>query len=319
MKLVLKNKNIVIVHRLQTENAVEMANQLAEWLIEKKYKIFTAADQSKIKGATVVTQNTKWSQMALVIVLGGDGTYLKAVRMLQGARVPVLGFNMGSLGFLTAHPAEDVFRITEKALKNQLVIHKRSVVKACLCETVKKPGSVSTEKSFKINLLKNSSSLIVKNKKMKFTEFAALNDIVIERGSHSQLISTTILTDNQMVSQVKADGLIISTPTGSTAYNLAAGGPILHPEVKAVVVTPVSPHSLTSRPLIFPQNKAIHFRIDNPDVQAHLIVDGQKVAVLGPHQELVVQICDYDHFMVRESNHNFFHLLREKLKFGDRS
>ena len=100
---------------------------------------------------------------------------------------------------------------------------------------------------------------------------------------------------------------------------MAAGGPILHPEVKAVVVTPVSPHSLTSRPLIFPQHKIVQFRIDNLDVKAHLIVDGQKVAELGPDQELHVKICDYDHFMVREPNHNFFHLLREKLKFGDRN
>lgn len=305
MKLSLKNKNIVIVHRLHTEKAVEMAHQLSAWLIEKNYKVFTASDQKKIKGTAMVNNKTKWEQMALIVVLGGDGTYLRAVRMLQGAHVPVLGFNMGSLGFLTAHRAEDVFRITEMALNNQLVIHKRAVVKACLTE-----GSILTNKS---------SKRLKAKKTLQCTEFAALNDIVIERGSHSQLISTTISTDDQMVSQVKADGLIISTPTGSTAYNLAAGGPILHPAVKALVVTPVSPHSLTSRPLIFPQDKTIHFRIDNLDVKAHLIVDGQKVAVLGPDQELQVQICEYDHFMVRESNHNFFHLLREKLKFGDRS
>lgn len=304
MKLVLKNKNILIVHRRHTEKAAEMAEQVSAWLIEKKYKVFSSSDQGGIKGTISVNKKTKWNQMSLVIVLGGDGTYLRAVRMLEGAHVPVLGFNMGSLGFLTAHRAEEVFRILDMALKNQLVIHRRSVVKACLFDS---PHSTAKKKSKSTSIRK------------KAVEFAALNDIVIERGSHSQLISTTLATDGQPVSLVKADGIVISTPTGSTAYNLAAGGPILHPEVKAVVVTPVSPHSLTSRPLIFPQNKTIQFRIDNLDVKAHLIVDGQKVAELGPDQELHVKICDYDHFMVREPNHNFFHLLREKLKFGDRN
>lgn len=290
MKLKLRNKNIAIVYRLHTEKAVELASQLSDWLTSKKYKVFTAPEQKKIKGSTLLKNRSELSKMSLVIVLGGDGTYLRAVRLLAGANVPVLGFNMGSLGFLTAHRAEEVFKLTELTLKGRMTTHKRTVI----CARVND------------------------QKKHSYT-FAALNDIVLERGSNSQLISTVIQSDGHLISQLKADGLIISTPTGSTAYNLAAGGPILHPEVKALVVTPVSPHSLTSRPLIFPQDRILSFKIDNPDIKAHLVVDGQKVMELTHNEELNIELCTYDHLMITEESYNFFHLLREKLKFGDRN
>jgi NAD+ kinase len=120
------------------------------------------------------------------------------------------------------------------------------------------------------------------------------------------------------VNSIKADGIIISSPTGSTAYNLAAGGPILHPDVNAMVLTPVAPHSLSTRPLIFPDNKKLKLYLDPNTSLGHLIIDGQKVLELSSDDEVTITRDLVDHYMIRKPNHNFFDLLKEKLKFGDR-
>lgn len=150
-------------------------------------------------------------------------------------------------------------------------------------------------------------------------EFNALNDLVIERGPTSHLIHISITVDQLPITAVKADGLIVATPTGSTAYNLAAGGPILHPEVDALVVTPICPHSLTSRPFIFPDQRKIQFSILGQGTRAVLTADGIKKATVGPNDEVWVERDKCDHLFLRKVGHNYFSLLREKLKFGERA
>ncbi len=289
-KLSLKSsRKIAIVYRIHSPAAVKMSKKIAEKLKARRYKVFTAPEQKVIAGTQLLVSSNELKEMSLVIVLGGDGTYLRAARLLKGHSVPILGFNMGFLGFLTAHSVDDVFATLDETLKNNMVLHKRS------------------------RLLLN-----VKLKSGKKIFYHALNDIVIERGSFSQLISTSLYFDNILVNQIKADGLIISSPTGSTAYSLAAGGPILHPDVHAIVVTPVAPHSLSTRPLIFPDNKKISLQLDKNTNLAHLVVDGQKVLELTSADEVTITRDPVDHFMIRKPNHNFFKLLKEKLKFGDR-
>lgn len=289
-KLTLKsNKKIAIVYRLHSPAAVRMSKQLSQKLKAKRYKVFTAPEQKQIPHTHLLVSSNDLKEMSLVIVLGGDGTYLRAVRLLKGHPVPILGFNMGFLGFLTAHSIRDVFATVDQTLKNNMVVHSRSRLHAQ-----------------------------VKLKSNKRISFDALNDIVIERGSFSQLISTSVYFDKSLVNQIKADGLIISSPTGSTAYNLAAGGPILHPEVNAFVVTPVAPHSLTTRPLIFPDDKKLVLKLDHQTSVAHLIIDGQKVLELSHEDEVTITKDPVDHLMIRKPHHNFFELLKEKLKFGDR-
>lgn len=291
-KLSLKdNKNIAIVYRIQTEQAVQLSAKLAAWLIQKDYNVFTAPEQKIVPGTKALKGKNAFDNVGLVIVLGGDGTYLRAVRLLEGRQTPILGFNMGSLGFLTAHHAEDTFKIVEDALKGKMILRPRSMLQAQIIRKGKVRGL-----------------------------YHALNDIVIERGSNSQLIYTAIYSEKFLVSEVKADGFIISSPSGSTAYNLAAGGPILHPETKALVVTPVAPHSLTSRPIIFPDDKNLEFKLmTGKEQKAHFIVDGQKQTEITNDDEIVITRSCYDHWVVRAPSHNFFHLLREKLKFGDRN
>ncbi|MDG0815574.1 NAD(+)/NADH kinase [Bdellovibrio svalbardensis] len=281
---------IALVYRIETAKAVSLAKKVAEFLKAKGHEVFTGPDQKLVPGTKAAKTKKQLDSLKLVIVLGGDGTYLRAVRILEGRSVPIIGFNMGSLGFLTAHSADSTFDIIEEALAGKMELRPRSMIFAKVLRKGKTRG-----------------------------EYHALNDIVIERGSMSQLINTSIYSDKFLVSEVKADGFIVSSPSGSTAYNLAAGGPILHPESPVFVVTPVAPHSLTSRPLIVPDNSTLSFKLDGRTMKAHFIVDGMKVTELSADDEVVLTRSCYDHWMVRQADHNYFTLLREKLKFGDRS
>jgi NAD+ kinase len=281
-----KIKNVAIVYRRGTPAALALARDLTLWLKERKIKVFSHPDQ-KIENAA---RKTAQKKLDLVVVLGGDGTYLEAVRMLNGERVPMLGVNMGGLGFLTVHRKQDLFEMVELALSGRLEVKARSMIR-----------------------------VEVRNGNRVRQEYGALNDVVIERGSQSHLIQVSITIDRLPITTIKADGLIIATPTGSTAYNLAAGGPILHPEVEALVVTPICPHSLTSRPFLFPDKRKIQFTLFGSKNHAVITVDGVKKAKIGPNDEVWIERHTCDHLFLRKPGHNFFSLLKEKLKLGERA
>lgn len=284
-KFKLKNKKIAIVYRISKTESVKLAEDLAHWLGEKGYQVFTASEQKTIKNTQKITTQKSAEQISLVIVLGGDGSYLRAVRLFNQFQVPILGFNMGSLGFLTSHPSVDCYKIIESALRGQLWIEPRNMIEV-------KKGSRQQQ--------------------------VALNDVVIERGSQSQLINVSIFADGVFVSQVRADGIIISTPSGSTAYNLSAGGPLADTRAPVILVTPIAPHSLTSRPLIFSDNCKLSFRIEKTTPKAQLIVDGRKALNLLSNDQIQIIKSSRAHLSLRTKNYDFFALLREKLKFGDR-
>ncbi len=282
-------KNIAIVYRIHTDTAVKAALQLTQWLKKKEYEIFTAPEQKKIAGTNLMKSARDFKKISLVIVLGGDGTYLRAVRLMQANQVPILGFNMGSLGYLAHHPPEKLNETLEKTLNNEMFVQSRSRLEVQVMRKGKKTGTL----------------------------FPALNDVVLERGSNSQLIHAALDLEGNPVQEIKADGFIISTPTGSTAYNLAAGGPILDPAVQSFVITPVAPHSLTHRPLVIPDAKTINLKMLS--LRTHLVVDGQKVIDLKLGDQLQIQKSEIDHQLVIPKNHNSYNLLKKKLHFGSRS
>lgn len=279
-----------IVYREHSEKAIQAATELAAWLKERKYTTYTLPEQKLIRQTLTLKTAQAWRRLGLIVVLGGDGTYLRAASHIDGRKIPVIGFNMGSLGFLTNFSSDQIFPILEKTLHGEMELHPRILLEAH----------------------------IYKNQK-KIKSFRALNDIVIERGSFSHLINTAIYSEKFFVSQVKADGLIISTPTGSTAYNLAAGGPLIYPDAPAIVLTPIAPHSLNSRPIIFPEDRSMSFKLEGKTQRAHFIVDGQHKIEISSDNEIVIEKSKDFHWVIRSPSHNFFHLLREKLKFGDRS
>ncbi|MEY4617268.1 MAG: hypothetical protein RJB66_2228 [Pseudomonadota bacterium] len=283
---------IALVYRPNTSSALSAAKDLVQWLKKNKFQPLTAPDQKVLPGAPLMKSEKDFNEVELVIILGGDGTYLRAIRLLDGRPIPILGVNLGSLGFLTPLRLDNLFEILPKTLNG-------------------KYGDLVPRTQMLVELHTTG-------KKTK-RSWLALNDVVIERGPSSHLIDLCLKMDNSAVSNVKADGLIMATPTGSTAYNLAAGGPIVHPEAPCFVATPVAPHSLTSRPLIFPDTKVLQIQLQGQCEIAHLVIDGQMCAKLTQGQFLRVSKNQQPHWLVQPSEHNFYELLREKLSFGERA
>lgn len=284
-------QKVAIVYRRDTALAKKMAQELSQWLIEKKISVYSHPKQSiPSKGSKKILRLKSFRKLDLVIVLGGDGTYLEAVRMLDNTEVPILGINMGSLGFLTNIPVEDMYKAVEQTLLLKKEMRPRTMLDV---------------------RLKRNGKIIAKHR--------ALNDIVIERGSNSHLTNFSLYVDKQLISPIKADGVIIATPTGSTAYNLAAGGPILHPETRSIVVTPICPHSLTHRPTILPDHSRLSFKLNESAKSAFLTVDGVHCGEIKGNEEIQVEMASSIHYVLRDPKHNYFTLLKEKLKFGERA
>lgn len=276
-------KNVLIIHRDDTPQAKQLGQDFIRYLSNKKIKaeLISYIELSKKKFENLSD---------LVVVLGGDGTYLSTVGHIKPSLVPILGINMGSLGFLTETKIDEAYSTLDLALEGQLESRPRRLLD--------------------INVLHADSST--------FSE-TALNDIVIERGARSQLVRIQIFSGDFLVQDLKADGLIISTPTGSTAYNLAVGGPILHPDVHGFVITPVAPHSLTSRPIVFPDDLDLKIRLAAGNQTAQLTIDGQKALEVTDQDLIRIEKSKHVHNVLRKKGHNYFELLREKLKFGERN
>lgn len=285
-----KIKKVVIVFRKDTPLAKQKAKEVAIWLMDRGVKICSHPQQSLSLGKQSIPKVKTLAGVDLVIVLGGDGTYLEAVRLLNKKAVPILGINMGSLGFLTNVPIEKMYDAIEATLSLKMQMRPRSMLDV----KVKRKGKV-------------------------LAQHRALNDLVIERGTNSHLTNFSLFIDKHLISSIKSDGVIIATPTGSTAYNLAAGGPILHPETNSIVISPICPHSLTMRPIILPDSINLSFRLNETSKKAFLTVDGVHCGEISGSDEIQVKKCDSFHYVLRDPSHNYFHLLKEKLKFGERA
>jgi NAD+ kinase len=283
-------KNIGIIYRPKKAEALQIAQDVTDWLLERKYKVHSWGPYARLHGTRKIKNKKDVASIDLFVVIGGDGTYLKAVRLVNGFEIPVLGINLGNLGFLTECRATEVFQTLERALTGQLRTQTRTMIEV----TIKKKGQ-------------------------KPASFLALNDIVIERGPISRLINLAIYSEDHLVAELKADGLIVCTPTGSTAYNLASSGPIVHPEVHAVVITPICPHSLTNRPITLPDDKVITIKVNQSTQKAVFMVDGLKVADVRDADEVIVKRAPYPHFRLVTPTSSYFDVLRTKLNFGQRN
>ena len=284
----LNKAKVAIIYRKKTPEAIKVAKELSQWLYTQNIKTFNTPKQVSLPHSQMIGK-TQIKNLTLVIVLGGDGTYLEAIRFLEGKPIPILGFNLGSLGFLTQTKIEDLYKTILDTLNGKMQLRARSMIKA-----------------------------VLKKKKGQDKNFLALNDIVLERGGSSHLMNVAISRNNRPVVDIKADGIIMASPTGSTAYNLAAGGPILHPEVDAFVLTPICPHSLTTRPLIFSDEQKIGLTLNPSSEKASLIIDGQKVSNIEAEDQVIICKNPQPHWVVRSPRHNYFDLLKEKLRFGQR-
>ena len=223
------------------------------------------------------------------IVLGGDGTLLSAARAVAGRPIPLLAVNLGGLGFLTAIPVSDLFPELERALKGiERLTHRRLL------------------------------HVAVKRAEKTVAEYDALNDVVIAKSSIARIVDLDVWAGDSFVCEYKADGLIVSTPTGSTAYSLAAGGPIIFPNVNAVCIAPICPHTLTNRPLIIPADLPIRVVGHMKDEDSFLTVDGQVGGLLEPGDIVECTASKSEVLLVHPPDKTFFDVLRQKLKWGER-
>lgn len=229
----------------------------------------------------------------LIVVLGGDGTLLGMADAIAEANVPVpiLGVNFGSLGFLTEITLDELYPALEAALSGQARVDERVMLRA---ETRRDGDRLG------VNLV--------------------LNDVVVTRGALSRIIDLGVWADEQLVAHFKADGLIVATATGSTAYNLAAGGPILHPAVDAIVITPIAPHTLTNRPVVLPASMEIQIRPSISQTQEHAFVtfDGQTGLPLRGTDVVAIRRAPEPLRLLRASTRSYFDVLRQKLKWAER-
>lgn len=225
----------------------------------------------------------------LLIVLGGDGTLLSAARLSAPRKVPILAVNLGGLGFLTTVSQDELYPILEEILANKFRVSEREMLEA----EISRAGAIAHRQ-------------------------IALNDAVINKAALARIMDLELRVNDDYVTTYKADGLIVSTPTGSTAYSLAAGGPIVYPAVPAFVVTPICPHTLTNRPLVIPDTSKVQIDYRSEDESVFLTLDGQVGIELKRDDHIVIRKASEKLFLVRPSKKTYFEVLRSKLKWGER-
>jgi NAD+ kinase len=224
----------------------------------------------------------------LVVVLGGDGTLLSVTRgKLEGT--PILGINMGTLGFLTEHPAEALFSALRATLEGRSSVERRERLQV----TVETPDREPVTR-------------------------CVLNDAVVNKSALARMLVLSVHVDGHFVSRFKADGLIVATPTGSTAYNLSAGGPILYPNLEVIVVTPICPHALTNRPIVLSLDSTIEIRLESLSEEVYLTLDGQQGFPLKPVDLVRIERCSDPVHLIADSERSYFQVLHRKLKWGER-
>jgi len=284
-------KRVGIISKPKKTEVREIVPALLEWLRERSIEAFIDKETGAIMETKerCLTRNEMPSRVDLLIVLGGDGTLLATARALNRKPVPILAVNLGGLGFLTEVTRDELYPTLEMAVA----------------------GTHQTDHRVQIEgeLIRADEIL---------TSFLALNDVVLNKGAIARIFDFELRVDGELVSTYKSDGLIVSTPTGSTAYSLAAGGPIVTPSVEAFLVTPICAHTLTHRPLVLPNSVKVEVTVKSLREIAYLTVDGQ--VGLATHSEDVVRMRKADSFveLVRPPRTSYFEILQEKLKWGER-
>ncbi len=264
---------------------------LLDWLRAHEYEALVDRETAAhLKGCDVVErEEIAKRKPRFVIVLGGDGTLLAAARAVAHAQIPILAVNLGSLGFLTEVALGELYPTLEAVHENRCGTERRAMLH---CQLVRAEKCVA--------------------------EYSALNDVVAGKGTIARMADFDLFLNGVLTCNYKADGLILATPTGSTAYSLASGGPILVPNVDAFVITPVSPHSLTNRPLVVHDSAQFEIRVKTTPEESYLTVDGQVGTPLRAGDRVICKKSNDHVILLRLKDRNFFDVLRAKLKWGER-
>ena len=267
----------------------EVLRPLKTWLEDKGLEVFWDRDTAAlIQESSSFLKSDIPSQAEMIIVLGGDGTLISVARLIEGRNIPILGVNRGGLGFLTEVTMEELYPLLERVLAGEMMIDERILLNT----HIHRQGE-------------------------RITQYTAVNDIVVNKGALARIIELEVYIDRQYVITFRADGLIISTPTGSTAYSLAAGGPIVHPAMGALILTPICPHTLTHRPIVLPDDVKIEVILNVDNVDVHATLDGQVGFALKYRDVVEVRKSHHKVQLIRSPSRSYYQILRTKLKWGE--
>lgn len=283
-------KTAAIISRPDRPQAAQILPSLFTWFTDHGYKVIVDLETAKYTAGQEVVPRVQMASkpLDLVVVLGGDGTLLSAARVTAAIDVPLLGVNLGSLGFLTEVPLQSLYSMLEAIVQGRAAVEHRSLMQ---CELLRGDAVRGT--------------------------YLVFNDAVVNKTALARLNTYDLYIDKAFVSSYRADGMIMATPTGSTAYSLSAGGPVLMPTVKAFVITPVAPHSLTHRPLVVPDSVEIEILLRSEEEVAYLSLDGQPGLDLRDGDRVRCRRSQHQVSLFRTGS-DFFHVLRTKMKWGER-
>ncbi len=283
-------KSAGILSKPHSEQASRIVPELIDWLRERGVQTRLDEETAGYAGSSNgIVRNQVPDGAEMLIVLGGDGTLLSAARAVDGRDIPIFAVNLGNLGFLAAIKLEEMYRQLERALSAELPVDRRQM----LLTELHRDGRV-------------------------IASYDGLNDMVLAKAEIARMIDLKVRVDGSFVCVYKADGLIVATPTGSTAYSLSAGGPIVYPSVAALSITPICPHMLTNRPVIVPDTSVIETTVLGEDSTTYLTIDGQVGELLKKGDLVVCRRSEHSISLVRPPDLLFFEVLREKLSWGGR-
>jgi NAD+ kinase len=281
-------RTIAIVTKRSEPRARPVVERLVAWAVNRGVElIFDSRDRSVPKGVTPVSGAVLGERADLFLVLGGDGTMLATARLVAGRGTPVLGINFGTLGYLTEFTDDDLFPALEEIVHGEYAVDPRVMID-CEVERRGRPVERAT----------------------------ALNDVVVTKAALARIVEIDCWIDGRFVTYYRADGLIVSTPTGSTAYNLSAGGPILMPTMGAFVLNPICPHTLSNRPLVVPDSVTIDLKQRPSGEEVMLTIDGQVGVKLAVADRVRVRKSAHTFNVITPRDRNYFEVLRGKLRWG---
>ena len=285
-----QSKVAAIISRPDRPEVARTVPELLEWFHAHGYKVIVDPETAKYSNGQEEVLRSQMSArpLDLVVVLGGDGTLLSAARATAATDAPLVGVNLGSLGFLTDVPLGSLFSMLHSIAQGRAAVEQRSLMQC--------------------DLLRGEAVL---------GSYMVFNDAVVNKTALARLNNYDLFVDKVFVSSYRADGMIVATPTGSTAYSLSAGGPVVMPTVSAFVITPVAPHSLTHRPLVVPDSAVVEILLRSVEEVAYLSLDGQPGLDLRDGDRVRCRRSEHSISLYRTDT-DFFHVLRTKLKWGER-
>jgi NAD+ kinase len=281
-------RTVGLVAKYQEPKAAQMVRWLIPWLKKRGKKVYVENGLAHA-GAQSCSKKQMAAKADLIISLGGDGTLLNIAPLVERPEVPILGVNLGGLGFITEVAVDELESVLSKTLEGNYEVEKRMTLE--------------------IRLI---------GKKGRRHRFRVLNDAVITKGARSRIIDLETYIGDDYLCTYRADGLIISTPTGSTAYSLAAAGPILEPTLGAIVLAPICPHTLTNRPIVVPSNATIRVTLRSFGDTVILSPDGQQGVRLNNGDQMEARDYGLPVTLIKLSSRSYYEILREKLKWGER-